>query len=176
MDTNSNVAVYQSHEQATAAVATLREAGIDVNKISIVGKDYHTDEHVTGYYNAGDRMKYWGKLGAFWGGFWGLLLGTGFFFIPGIGPVLVAGPVVAFVVAALEGAAVVGGLSVLGAALYSLGIPKDSILQYEVALKSDQFLIVVHGTADEVTKSSEALRSTSASDVTVHEAQPAVAS
>ena len=176
MNTNSTVAVYQSHEQATAAVAALREAGIDVTKISIVGKDYHTDEHVTGYYNAGDRMKYWGKLGAFWGGFWGLLLGTGFFFIPGIGPVLVAGPVVAFIVAALEGAAVVGGLSVLGAALYSLGIPKDSILQYEVALKSDQFLIVVHGTADEVTKASEALRSTAASDVTVHEAQPAVAS
>jgi hypothetical protein len=176
MDTNSTVAVCQSHEQATAAVEALREAGIDVTKISIVGKDYHTDEHVTGYYNAGDRMKYWGKTGAFWGGLWGLLLGTGFFFIPGIGPVLVAGPVVAFIVAALEGAAAVGGLSVVGAALYSLGIPKNSILQYEVALKSDQFLIVVHGTADEVAKASEALRSTAGSDVTVHEAQPAVAS
>lgn len=176
MDTNSTVAIYQSHQQATAAVARLREAGIDVTKISIVGKDYHTDEHVTGYYNAGDRMKYWGKLGVFWGGLWGLLLGTGFFFIPGIGPVLVAGPVVAFIVAALESAAVVGGLSVLVAALYSLGIPKNSILQYEVALKSDQFLIVVHGTADDVTKASEALRSTAASDVTVHAAQPAVAS
>jgi hypothetical protein len=176
MDTNSTVAIYQSHEQATAAVEALREAGIDVTKISIVGKDYHTDEHVTGYYNAGDRMKYWGKTGAFWGGLWGLLLGTGFFFIPGIGPVLVAGPVVAFIVAALEGAAVVGGLSVVGAALYSLGIPKNSILQYEVALKSDQFLIVVHGTADEVAKASEALRSTAGSDVTVHEAQPSVAS
>jgi hypothetical protein len=175
MDTNSTVAVYQSHEQATAAVEALREAGIDVTKISIVGKDYHTDEHVTGYYNAGDRMKYWGKTGAFWGGLWGLLLGTGFFFIPGIGPVLVAGPVVAFIVAALEGAAAVGGLSVVGAALYSLGIPKNSILQYEVALKSDQFLIVVHGTADEVAKASGALRSTAGSDVTVHEAQSTVA-
>ena len=176
METNSTVAVYQSHEQATAAVVALREAGIDVTKISVVGKDYHTDEHVTGYYNAGDRMKYWGKLGAFWGGLWGLLLGTGFFFIPGIGPVLVAGPVVAFIAAALEGAAVVGGLSVLGAALYSIGIPKNSVLRYEVALRSDQFLIVVHGTADEVAKASEALRSTAAVDVTVHEAQPAVAS
>ena len=170
------VAVYAHHENAEEAVRELQRAAFDIKKLSIVGKDYHTEEHVVGYYNAGDRMKYWGTLGGFWGGFWGLLLGTGFFFIPGIGPVLVAGPVVAFVVAALEGAAVVGGLSVLGAALYSLGIPKDSILQYEVALKSDQFLIVVHGTADEVTKSSEALRSTSASDVTVHEAQPAVAS
>jgi hypothetical protein len=176
METNSTVAVYQSHEQATAAVTALRQAGIDVTKISIVGKDYHTDEHVTGYYNTGDRMKYWGKLGAFWGGFWGLLMGAGFFFIPGIGPVLIAGPVVAFIAAGLEGAAVVGGLSVLGAALYSIGIPKDSILQYEVALKSDQFLVVVHGTMDEVARAGEALRSTGASDVKVHEAHPAVAS
>jgi hypothetical protein len=157
-------------------VTALRQAGIDVTKISIVGKDYHTDELVTGYYNAGDRMKYWGKFGAFWGGLWGLLLGAGFFFIPGVGPVLVAGPVVASIAAGLEGAVVVGGLSVLGAALYSLGIPKDSLLQYEVALKSDQFLVVIHGTIDEVTKASEALRSTAASDITVHEAQPTAVS
>ena len=44
-----------------------------------IGRDYHTDENVIGYYNAGDRMKYWGKLGAFWGGFWGLLFGSAFF-------------------------------------------------------------------------------------------------
>ena len=40
-----------------------------MNQLSIVGRDYHTEEHVVGYYNAGDRMKYWGKLGAFWGCF-----------------------------------------------------------------------------------------------------------
>jgi len=37
-------------------------------------------------------MMYWGKMGAFWGGFWGLLFGSAFFAIPGVGPVLVAGP------------------------------------------------------------------------------------
>ena len=36
-----------------------------MKKLSIVGKDYHTDEHVVGYYNTGDRMMYWGKLGLF---------------------------------------------------------------------------------------------------------------
>ena len=59
--------------------------------------------YVTGYYNTGDRMKYWGRLGAVWGGFWGLLFGAAFFAIPGIGPVLVAGPLVAWIVGALEG-------------------------------------------------------------------------
>lgn len=53
-----------------------------MNKLSIVGKDYHPEEHVVGYYNASDRMAVWGKLGAFWGGFWGLLFGSAMFVIP----------------------------------------------------------------------------------------------
>src|SRR5271170_1820008 len=69
-----------------------------------------------------DRMKYWGKTGAFWGGFWGLLFGSAFFAIPGIGPVLVAGPLVAWIVGGLEGAALVGGLSAIGAGLVGIGI------------------------------------------------------
>ena len=83
---NSVVAVYDSHAKAEAAIKDLQEAGVDMKSLSIAAKDTHTDEHVVGYYNAGDRMKYWGKLGAFWGGFWGLLFGSAMFAIPGIGP------------------------------------------------------------------------------------------
>jgi hypothetical protein len=110
-----------------------------MKKLSIVGKDYHPEEHVTGYYNTGDRMKFWGKLGAFWGGIFGLFLGAGFFLIPGIGPVLAAGPLVSMIIGALEGAVVVGGLDAIGAGLYSIGIPKDSILKYESSLKANKF-------------------------------------
>jgi uncharacterized membrane protein len=91
-------------------VPELQRAGLDMKKMSIVGKDYHTDERVVGYYNAGDRMKYWGEQGAFWGGIWGMLFGAAFFAIPGIGPISVAGPLVAWIVGALEGAVVVGGI------------------------------------------------------------------
>ncbi len=169
---NSVVAVYESHSQAEEAVRELQKAGFDMKKMSIVGKDYHTDEHVVGYYNSGDRMKYWGKLGAFWGGIWGLLFGAAFFVIPGIGPVLVGGPLVAWIIAALEGAVVVGGLSVLGAALYSIGIPKDSIVEYETALKSDKFLLVAHGTAEEVAKARDILQTTHpVGAVAVHSAE-----
>src|SRR5665811_1076798 len=139
-ETNSVVAIYETHSQAEEAVKELQRAGFDMKKMSIVGKDYHTDEQVVGYYNAGDRMKYWGAHGAFWGGLWGMLVGAAFFVIPGIGPILVAGPLVAWIIGALEGAVVVGGLSALGAGLYSIGIPKDSILQYERALKTDKFV------------------------------------
>jgi len=134
----------------------------------IVGKDYHTEEHVVGYYNTGDRMKYWGKLGAFWGGVWGLLVGAAFYFVPGLGPVLVAGPLAAWIVGALEGAVVVGGLSAIGAALFSIGIPKDSVLKYDVALKANQFLLVGHGTADEIAKAREILARTKPMELDVH--------
>jgi hypothetical protein len=165
---NAIVAVYNDHVQAEQAVDQLKSTGFDMTKLSIVGKDYHTEENVVGYYNAGDRMKYWGKMGAFWGGVWGLLFGAAFFVVPGIGPVLVAGPVAAWIVAALEGAAVVGGLSAIGAGLYSIGIPKDSILRYEVALKADKFLLIAHGTADEVAKAKETIERTSPIEVNVH--------
>ena len=154
---NSVVAIYPSHTAAEAAIKELQQSGFDMKKLSIVGRDEHTDEHVVGYYNAGDRMKYWGKLGAFWGGFWGLLFGSGFFLIPGIGPLLVAGPLVSWIVGALEGAVVVGGLSAIGAGLYSLGIPKDSILRYEKALKTGKYVLIVHGSMDETTRAKEIL-------------------
>jgi hypothetical protein len=131
-----------------------------MKKLSIVGRDYHTEEHVVGYYNTGDRMKRWGKTGAFWGGIWGWLFGSAFFFIPGIGPLVMAGPVVGWLVGALEGAVVVGGLSALGAGLYGLGIPKDSVLQYETALKTDKFLLIAHGSADEINRAKEILNRT----------------
>ena len=148
--TNSVVAVYDSHEDAERAVKALQQAGIDMKSLSIAGRGMHTDEHVIGYYNAGDRMKYWGKVGAFWGGFWGLLFGSALFAIPGIGPVLVAGPLVSWIVAGLEGAVVVGGVSALGAGLVSIGIPNDSVITYETALKTDKFLLIVHGAPDAV--------------------------
>src|SRR5271170_1378428 len=151
-DPGSMVAVYNSHTEAEEAVAKLSAAAFDITKVSVIGKDYHTEEKVVGYYSTGDRMKSWGGLGAFWGGIWGLLFGAGFFLVPGIGPVLVAGPFLAALIGALESAVVVGGLSAVVAGLVSLGIPKDSAVKYEAEIKADKFVLVVHGTADELEK------------------------
>jgi uncharacterized membrane protein len=166
--TNSVVAIYDTHEQAEQAIKELQEAGVDMKSLSIAARNQHTDEHVIGYYNAGDRMMYWGKVGAFWGGFWGLLFGSAAFAIPGLGPILVAGPLVGWIVAGLEGAAVVGGVSAVGAGLVSIGIPKDSVLKYDVALKTDKFLLVVHGSPDAVDKAKDILAGTAHSHCAVH--------
>jgi uncharacterized membrane protein len=149
------VGVYDTHKDAEEVIKELQTSGFDMKKLSIVGREYHSEEHVVGYYNAGDRMKYWGKLGAFWGGFWGLLFGSAFFWVPGLGQILVAGPLVTYIVAALEEAVLVGGLSAVGAGLYSIGIPKDSVVKYETALKANKFVVVAHGTAEEVKRAEE---------------------
>ena len=146
---NSVVAIYKTHGEAESCVQELQRSGFDMKKLSFIGRGYHTDEQVIGYYNTGDRVKYWGSQGAFWGGIWGWLFGSAFFIIPGIGPLVVAGPLVGWIVGALEGALVGGGLSAVGACLFSIGIPKDSILLYETALKSGKFIVIAHGTADE---------------------------
>jgi uncharacterized membrane protein len=169
IENNAVTGIYPTHSEAEAAVKALQRAGLDMQKLSIVGKDYHTEEHVIGYYTTGDRMQFWGKHGAFWGGFWGLLFGSGLFFIPGIGPLMVFGPLVGWIIGALEGAVVVGGLSALGAGLYSMGIPKDSVVEYETALKSDNFLVMVHGTEDEVAQARHILETTGAAQVATHQ-------
>jgi hypothetical protein len=146
-----------------------------MKKLSIVGKDYRTEENVVGYYNTGDRMKYWGKLGAFRGGFWGLMFGSAAFWIPGIGQVLVGGPLVMWIVGALEGAVLTGGLTALGAGLYSLGIPKNTILEYETQVKNGQLLLLVHGTTEDVARAKDLLDEGEATSTTIHGEQPVAA-
>ena len=168
LNINSVVVIYDTHEQAEHAVKEIQEAGVDMKSLSIAAKDMHTDEQVVGFYNTGDRIEHWGKVGAVWGGFWGLLFGSALFAIPGIGPILVAGPLVAWIVAGIEGAVVVGGVGALGAGLFSIGIPKDSVIKYETAVKTDKFLLVVHGTKDAVARAKDIIEATSHSSYTVH--------
>jgi hypothetical protein len=167
-ESNTVIAVYNSHTEAEQAVAKLGAASFDIKKVSIIGKDYHTEENVVGYYSTGDRMKSWGGIGAFWGGIWGLLVGAGFFLIPGVGPVLVAGPFLAALIGALESAAVVGGVSALAAGLVSLGIPKDSAIKYEAEIKADKFVLAVHGTSEELEQARAILAATSPLSIETH--------
>ena len=144
--------IFNTHIEAEQAIQSLSRAGFDMKKLSLVGKGYHTEEHPIGFYTTGDRIKTWGGMGAFWGGIWGLLFAPAVFFLPGLGLVAMAGPIVAALVSGLEGAVVVGGISALGAALTQIGVPKDQVIKYETALKVDKYVLLVHGTVDEVAK------------------------
>ena len=154
---DSAFVVFDTHAAAEDAIRTLGQSGFDMKKLSLVGKGYHSEEKPMGFYTAGDRIKAWGGTGAFWGGIWGLLLAPAVFVLPGLGVVGMAGPIVATLVGALEGAVVVGGLSALGAALTQIGVPKDQVIKYEAALKVDKYLLVVHGSAEDQEKARSVL-------------------
>lgn len=154
----SVVGVVKTHTDAEEVVKELQRAGFNMKKLSVIGKGYHSEEHPLGFYTTGDRVKSWGGIGAFWGGLWGLLFGAAFFWIPGLGPLAVAGPFLHAIVTGLEGAVLVGGVGAVGAALMSLGLPRESTIRYETQLKADNYLVIAHGTQEEVERARGILR------------------
>jgi hypothetical protein len=164
------IAVFADHTAADLAVKKLAAAGFEMKRLSVVGKGFHTEEKVVGFYNVGDRIKFWGARGAFWGGLWGLFFGGLFMTIPVIGHVVVLGYLAATAVSALESALTVGGLSALGAALYSIGVPKNSVVQYEAAVKTDGFLVMAHGDPAEIARAQALLSTANPSRLDVHAA------
>ena len=171
-ENDSVVAIYAEHDAAEAAIRKIAEDGLEMKHFSIVGKGYHSEEQVVGFYSAGDRIRFWGSRGAYWGGLWGLLFGGLMLTIPVVGPVMVLGHLAAVVFASLttgvEGAVLAGGLGALGAALFSVGIPHHSVLQYEKALKLDQYLVVAHGPAAEMERVRLLLRHTGPLQLDLH--------
>jgi len=161
------IAIFSDHPSAESAIKKLTEGGIAMKNLSVVGKGYHTDEKVVGFYNAGDRIKFWGTRGLFWGGLWGLFFG-GLFLSTPFGPVVALGYLATILIASVENALVVGGLSAIGAAIYSMGVPKDSVIQYESDIKADGFMVMAHGTAEEVERARIILNTAKPTRLMVH--------
>jgi hypothetical protein len=97
-----------------------------------------------------------------------LLFSPAVFILPGIGLLALAGPIVVALVSALEGAVVVGGISALGAAMMHIGVPREQAIRYETALKVDKYVLLIHGTAAEVTQARAVLSHAAVAATAVH--------
>lgn len=168
--TDTVVAVFANHEAAESAIKKLAQDGIAMKHLTVIGKGYHTEEKVVGFYNIGDRVKFWGGRGAFWGGLWGLFFGGLFLTVPLVGPVIILGYTASIIIAALENAVLVGGISALGAALYSIGIPKDSVIQYEADIKAERFVVMVHGAPSEIERAKAIMSKIGPTKLDIHTA------
>lgn len=153
----SNVYVYKNHFDTENAVRLLGNSGFDLKQLSVIGKGYHTEEHPIGFYTKGDRIRSWGKFGAFWGAIWGLLFTPAVFILPGLGLTAMAGPVVSALLSSLEGAILGAGISALGCALLELGIQHEQVIKYEVAIKAEKFLLLVHGSVADIERAHSVL-------------------
>jgi hypothetical protein len=144
------VGIYDSRVLAEDAIRGLREARLDMKHLSIIGKDFQSEQDPIGFYSVGDRLKSWGPSGAYWGGPWGWLVGAGFFLLPKVGQTIVLGPLLGRIVGALEGATIGAGLGLIGAGLVGIGVPRDGVAQYESAVRDGAFVVSFQGPGEEL--------------------------
>ncbi|MEO7716466.1 MAG: general stress protein [Capsulimonas sp.] len=150
----SIVAIYRSHVDAEAAVRRLAADGLPVETISIIGRNFETHEDIQGFYRPADAALAGAGDGAWFGGIFGLMLGAmGFFIMPALGAFMVMGPLSGMIAGAIGGA----GVGALINGLVALGIPRDQALIYQERLQAGEFLVVVHGSANEVSRAHEIL-------------------
>jgi uncharacterized membrane protein len=167
----SIVAIFDTHEGAEKAVRSLQQAGLDLRRLSIIGKDIQYTENAVGLYPADDKVAVAGASGALWGSLWGVLFGAAFLVLPVSGPFLVMGPLVGLMMSAAAGATV-GGLSgVLAGVLANAGIPDDSVVAYQLELSAGRYLVMVQGPAEVVQHARSVLADSGARQVHEHEAR-----
>ena len=168
MSEQSVIGVYNTMSEAEEAVRMLDKGNFPIKQVSIVAQDMQSEKEVHGYVTTGDVAKSGAGTGAWVGGIFGLLFGAAFIWVPGFGPLIAAGPFSAMLLSGVEGvmAGEAGG-GLLGV-LVGWGVSKQHILKYEEHLKGGKYLLMAHGSAEEVTRVRNVLHSTGAVEVTHH--------
>ena len=159
------IGVFHDISAAENAVKALRDKGFKDNEISIIAKDEQKRQSGSGDMETGGEMGTDGigdgtAWGAGLGGVAGLLAGAGALAIPGIGPIIAAGPL-----AGVLSGAVTGGVA---GGVIDLGIPEERGQQYEEELKQGGVLAVIETSSDKVNDASSILRQNGAKDVEAH--------
>ncbi|HET9697940.1 MAG TPA: PRC-barrel domain-containing protein [Terriglobales bacterium] len=134
--------VFHDREKVRETVEHLKREGFQDNDISVVFPDRDESKNFALEHNtkAPEGATAGGLTGAVTGGVLGWLAGVGMIAIPGIGPLLAAGPIVA----ALAGAGAVGVAGGLVGALVGMGLPELEAKRYESEVKAGRILVAVH--------------------------------
>lgn len=159
--------VFKTHDLAEAAVRALGEAGVPLKDVSIVTQNIQTTEQVQGFVTTGEVVTAGAGIGAWWGGFFGILVGAAFLWIPGVGPLVVAGSLATSILATLEGAAVGSAGGVLIGALLGAGLSRDNALKYESVIRTGHYLVLVQANEARSETARQVLRRHSAMDLDV---------
>jgi hypothetical protein len=142
---SSVVAVYPNHAAAERAIRKLHESGFATADLSIVGRDFEVSEKPIGFVSHADYARAGAETGAWFGGLFGLFVGAAFLVLPGVGPIVVAGPIAAALVAGFEGALAGAAIGGLAGALVGWGVPSERALSFESHVKGGKFLVIARG-------------------------------
>jgi hypothetical protein len=170
--THSTVGVYPTMADAEAAVRMLSKAKFPVDQISILTTNLSHEKDVVGFVTKGDVVKEGAAAGAWFGGLFGLLAGTAFIWVPGVGPLYVAGSLAALLLSTLEGTVAGAALTGLLSGLVSWGVDKQHIIKYADDLSGGKFLVIAHGTPEEVKKAHEILENSNQVELHLHNDEP----
>jgi hypothetical protein len=156
--------IYKSSAQAELAVDRILAAGFSNNDISVLLPDSQSSKEFAHEKNtkAPEGTATGVTAGGVVGGTLGLLAGIGALAIPGVGPLIAAGPIMG----ALAGLGVGGAVGGLIGALVGMGIPEYEAKRYEGRVKDGGVLLSVHcNTSDEISSAKELLKDTGAEDI-----------
>lgn len=144
------VAAFTKLAEAEDAVRRLINGGLRSEKISVLGKDMQCEKQVHGFVTSCDVAKKAAAGSAWFGGLFGLLVGAAFLWVPGVGPLIVAGSLTGVLLGGVEGAVAAAATGGVLGWLSALGIDKKHIIKYEDHLKAGRYLVVVNGSADDL--------------------------
>lgn len=135
------VGYYGNEREAIRTIEDLKERGYRADQISVISKSQEETEHITEETDtaAGEGAAAGALTGGAIGGIGGVLAGIGALAVPGIGPVLAAGPIAA----GLAGAAAGAGVGGLAGALIGMGVPEDEAREYEEHVNQGKILVLV---------------------------------
>jgi hypothetical protein len=151
------IAVFAHHEAADLAVRRLVAAGCEKTSLSVVGGVHPSAGEAIAFHGKGDHVSFLGPRGIFWGGLWGLLFGGLLLTFPGAGIVIVIGYLAATTALVVEDETVADESGVLGILLNGMDVSPDSAARYATAVKTDGFLVMVHGSAEQVAFATDVL-------------------
>ena len=159
------VAVYDTMAAATETVSSLARAGIPPERLSVITQNLESETTVHGFVTMGDVASEGALTGAGVGAVFGLLTGAAFFVVPGVGPVLAAGALVAPLLGFMEGMA--GGAAVGGlvGAITGHFMGKRHIPKLEQQLRAGKYLVIVDGEPDLINRARSLLTGTEAVEV-----------
>jgi hypothetical protein len=166
---SSVIAVYPDHDSAERAVKLLSKEGFPMSNLSIVGRDFQVSEKPVGFLTTGYLVKQGAGTGAWVGGLFGMLMGAAFLVLPGVGPLVAAGPLVGALLGGLEGALAGAAFGALSGALIGWGIPKDQALLYETEVKAGKFLVIARGNPADIARAKALLESSNPDRLNVYE-------
>ncbi len=167
MSHKSVYAIATSESQASRIVDSLTASGFSSNDISVLFPDKGTTHEFSHEKNtkAPEGAVTGAATGGVLGGTLGLLAGIGALAIPGVGPLIAAGPLLA----ALSGAAAGATVGGIAGGLIGLGIPELEAKRYENRITEGNILISVHTeSGEEVTRAKDILENAKAEDISVN--------